>query len=65
MKLNMEKYSSHMSIAHEYRYAAKAALRQFMDGDHDSWSAYKENSKLANKHYGIAQAMLTRAYGRA
>ena len=68
MKMNKEKYDAHMSLSHKHRKAAIAALQQVIDGDCDTreelLASYKENTKQANKHYGIAQAMFTKAYGR-
>ncbi len=39
----------------------KAVSRYIESHDISDWEEYKEESKLANKHYGIASAMFTKA----
>lgn len=52
----------HYNLYMEHNKLAKAALEQFI-ADHsrvDKWNEYKAESKIANKHWGIEQAMYTK-----
>lgn len=52
----------HLDLASSHNAAARLALRRIVNnpGDWKSWEEYKSESKLANKHYGIARGMGTR-----
>lgn len=56
----------HYNLWEEHRAKASAALKAFInDGSRtDLWEEYKSESKIANKHWGIAQAMFTKKYGK-
>ncbi len=59
------KREAHLETGSWYRECALRAIASFRETmDRKYWEDYKTNSKLANKHYGIAQAMFTRKYGR-
>ena len=56
---------AHLEAGSRYRECAIRAIASFRETmDKKYWEDYKANSKLANKHCDIAQAMFTRKYGR-
>ena len=56
---------AHLELRDKYRECAIQAIAAFRDTmDKKYWEEYKTNSKLENKHHGIAQAMFTRKYGK-
>jgi bisphosphoglycerate-dependent phosphoglycerate mutase len=57
--------SEHIEMSKKYRAASIDALHEFQRTmNRKFWDDYKENSKLANKHYGISQAMWTKEMKR-
>ena len=57
--------AEHNDLGKKYRVLAIQAISLFRETlDFKYWEDYKLNSRLANKHYGIAQAMFTRKHGR-
>jgi len=57
---HLEKYNSE-------RAAAKEALTRAIEShpfSYDAFQEYKAHDKLANKHWGIAQAMFTRKHNK-
>lgn len=62
-----ERYEMHLNESKTHRENARQALKKFIE-DHSVigyWEEYKKEDKASNKHWGIAQAMFTRKYGRA
>lgn len=58
-------YQEHNELSMEYRRLAIKAIHTFKETmDKKEWENYLLNQKLANKHYGIAQAMFSRKYGK-
>ena len=58
-------YHEHNDKAREHLEKSHDALHRFIE-THDwaYWDVYIAENKLHNKHWGIAQAMYTRRYGR-
>lgn len=55
----------HHALGRQYwDQAIKAISRYRKTLNPDDWEAYMTNSRLANKHHGIANAMFTRKYGK-
>ncbi len=56
----------HMAAYREHTVYAMDALNYLKKYGHDDaiWKAYKAENREANKHYGIAQAMMTRETNR-
>lgn len=55
----------HKDIGDKHRRLAIQAIKSFGDTlDWKYWREYIAESKLANKHHGIAQAMYTRELNR-
>ena len=55
----------HYDLWEIHRTLASTALKTFVEtGRKELWQEYKTESRLANKHWVIAQAMFTRRYGR-
>lgn len=52
----------HIELWHEHKDKALKALEAYRCDIHDFtlWEEYKAESKIANKHYGIARAMWTK-----
>lgn len=60
-----ERYDMHIAKSWEHMATAREALARFMEGKNwCDFEQYKAEYKLHNKHWGIAQAMFTRRYGR-
>lgn len=60
-----ERRAMHLNLNHEHWDAATQALRRFRDShDMKDFRAFKSEYHLANKHWGIAEAMWTRKYGK-
>lgn len=56
-----ERWEMHWQLNRKYREEATAALRAFRESMNESdWEDYLKASKLANKHWGIHQAMWTK-----
>lgn len=58
-KMHLDEYHAHRDIAVSalHRYSTEGYNR-------DDWNLYKEEMKIANKHWGIANAMFTKKYGK-
>lgn len=60
-----ERWEMHNSLRREHRNKSIEALKRFQDSrDRSDWEEYLSEDHLANKHFGIAQAMWTRKYGK-
>lgn len=56
---------AHLELSFKHRELAIQSIRSFhRTMDRKDWEDYLTNRKLADKHYGIAQAMFTRKYGK-
>ena len=58
--------AQHYEILEEHRTKATEALHKFAEdiSRTDLWEEYKSESKIARKHWGIAQAMWTKKHGK-
>ena len=60
-----ERREMHLNKSFEHMATAREALTRFMESRNASdWAQYKAEYKLHNKHWGIAEAMFTRRYGK-
>lgn len=60
-----QKWDMHKRLRKEHQDKAVTALRRFRESMNQSdYDEYKKESKIANKHQGIAQMMFTKKYGR-
>lgn len=55
--------AEHRNLYREHNANAREALHRFVNdmNDRASWEEYLSERKLANKHYGIANAMWTKS----
>ena len=62
-----ERYEMHLNESKIHRENARQAMKKFMEDRSkvEYWEEVKKEDKASNKHWGIAQAMFTRRYGRA
>lgn len=58
--------AEHITESQKHREAAIALIKKFRTDtrDTETWEQYKKETKLANKHWGIAQAMWTKEMKR-
>lgn len=59
-----QRWNMHNDLRKEHAGKAQAALRAAESRKQKDWEEYKRESKLSNKHFGIAQAMFTRKHGK-
>lgn len=60
-----ERRKMHLDKAWEHMATAREALARFAETRNASdWEQYIAEYKLHNKHWGIAEAMYTRRYGK-
>ena len=56
----------HVNLWREHNNKAMSALRNFRDNVRrdEFWQEYLRESRIANKHWGIAQMMFTKKFGK-
>lgn len=60
-----ERRNMHKDLCKEHRTKAIEELKLFRETlNRKHWDEYKAEDRLANKHWGISQAMFTRKYGK-
>lgn len=62
-----ERWHMHHYERKKHSELARAALQRCIESgcnDMEAWEEYRRESKIASKHYGIANAMYTRKYGK-